>query len=85
MEGPAQGLGGPEPAAAGDHVDPVVSVEQRALGRLDPRPLDPGGRRDAQLGGEAALQVAGAESGVAGQLGDAVASAGVGVRTRRSS
>jgi hypothetical protein len=65
--------------AAGDGVHRIVCLGQGPAGRLDPDPLDIGGRRQAHLGGEPALQVPRAEAGLRGQVGDAVPAAGIGV------
>lgn len=53
VEAAAQGLGGAEAVAAGDGLERVAAVLQGPLRRLHPDPLDVGGGRDAELGGEA--------------------------------
>jgi hypothetical protein len=75
-------LGGAEAVAAGDGLDGVAAVLQGSLRGFHPDAFDVGGGRDAEFGGEAALQVAGAEPGVRGQAGDVVPGAGVGVDGR---
>src|SRR5580692_9850374 len=72
-----------EPAAPGNAVDWIVGAGQRALRCLDPDSLDVTRGRGPDFGGKATLQVTRAEASVAGQLGDTVPGARIGVNRRQ--
>lgn len=79
MESAAQRFRGAEPQPAGDGVEGIIRLGERAASRLDANAFDVCRGRNTDLGGEAALEVTRAETGTTRQLVDAVPPAGRGV------